>query len=351
MQFDRAKYEDEYIKIHEIDLKKYPDYLMSLYMSAARYRKDAVNVYKMLTSSLYTKFPQLIDIVYEYIDLEEYQELNELIKNSRDEEVRVEYVTALQEWNTVFKREGAKWNDEITALYKSMKDYAKSLMDNSREDLSSGAFFYGQTENAMKNMGAQIEELALIIKTIYIEPMNVLKEKIKKYDEEIDAYLDPQNAFDNFMNAMPTADEFGSLLKFTETNADSQVAAMQAAYAVAIKGITYIGKKIVNLGSMEERRKLQDELDALQESYDKQKELYEKRVDEYNAVKNLVIILEGMKFFGKEAEKFVGELAVEREKQLEAYQNAEPLKYYECVKNMEEFLSVFWKDNVAKEGV
>lgn len=351
MQFDRVKYEDEYIKIYEIDLTKYPDYLMSLYMSAAKYRNDVVKVYKMFTSSLYTRFPPLMERVYEYINLQEYQELNELIKSSKDEEVRAEYVMALQEWNDVFKREGEKWNDEITALYKSMKDYAKSLEDNSREDLTSGAFFYGQTENAMKNMGAQIEELALIIKTIYIEPMNVLKEKIKKYDEKIDTYLDPQSAFNSFMNAMPTADEFGSLTKFTEMNVDSQVDAMKAAYAVAIKGITYIGNKIINLGNMEERRKLQNELNTLQESYDKHKELYKKRVDEYSAVKNLVIILEGMKFFGKEAERFVRELAVEREKQLEAYQNKQPLKYYECVKNKEKFLSVFWKDDAAKEGV
>ncbi len=105
--------------------------------------------------------------------------------------------------------------------------------------------------------------MAKVIKNVYVEPMQALKDKIKIYNAQIDTHLDPNKAFERFMKALPSAEEFANLTKFIDNKADDKIQAMKAAYSVALSGIEYIGSKIINLENMEERRKLQEELDEL----------------------------------------------------------------------------------------
>lgn len=304
MQFDRAKCEDEYTKMQDILLENPPESMKNLYASAADYRKDATEIYRNLTYTVCVEFPGQIRTILEYTDPADFSELEEKIHTAETPETAAEYTSVLNEFLTRFRTEGDTFNGRLRTLCKSMRDCHDILEKNLRKDLTSGAFFYGQMEIAMQLRGRQIEELASIIKDVYVAEMNELKEKIKKYDESIDQFLDPKNAFDRFMKALPSADEFASLTKFTEKNPDAQVEAMKAAYSVAIKGITYIGDKIVNVANMEERESLQKELDRLQADYDKYKAQYENVIHEYNLVKNLVSLMDSMRYFSNQAGQF-----------------------------------------------
>jgi len=339
MQFDRAKCEDEYTKMQDIPLENPPESMKNLYASAVKYRNDATEIYRTLTQTVYAEFPGLIRTVLEYTDPADFSELEEKIRTAESPAMAAEYTSILNEFLGRFQTEGTAFNGRLRSLCKSMQDCHDTLKKNLRKDLSSGAFFYGQTEIAMKVRGRQIEELASIIKDVYVAEMNALKEKIKKYDESIDQFLDPKNAFERFMKAIPNAEEFSSLTKFAEEKPDAQVEAMKAAYSVAIKGVTYIGNKIVNVANMEERERLQKELNKVQADYEKYKSQYENVTYEYNLVKNLVNLMDSMRYFSDQAEQFTNGLSDKLKKLDHALANKDAALYHSCILEVQTFLT------------
>lgn len=338
MLLDREKLEDEYIKMYAIVLNDPPDSMRSLFTSAVGHRKCAVSIYNCLTADFYSKLTPLITAVMEYADPELFEDLAEKIKNSTDAAEIENYKGCVKEFTHMFVVEGQKFNEELASMLKSLnKDYSE-LSKNIRVDLTSDVYFYGKVEKALQVRGKQIAEMAEVIKNVYIAPMNTLKGKIKKYDDKIDDFIDPQKSFDNFMKALPTADEFASLSQFADKKPDTQVEAMKAVYSIALKGITFIGNEIVNVKNMEERRKLQDELDSMVENYDKYKGQYEKVISEYNMVKDMVIVLNGMTFFADIASKVSQELEVCTSNLSQYLKNKDVRKYkLEVVKFQKDF--------------
>lgn len=302
MNFDRAKTDDEYIKMLKIDLSNPPETLSLLFSSASDNKSYATDLYELITGTAYTKFPPLLSAIIEYSDPDAFKELEEKIQTEKDEKQAEEYKKALQGITETLRTESEKFNNELAEFQKEIQKYSKPLKDNSREDLTSGAFFYGKVEEAMQKRGVEIVKIANMLKDVYIEPINDLKAKIEKYDAKISAYLDPQNSFDNFMKALPSADEFSGIAKFIETNPDAAVTAMKAAYSTALKGLEYIGNDIVNIVNMEERRELQKKLDDLTAQYKEFKRQYGNAVNEYDLVKNLVNLISIMKFFAEIAD-------------------------------------------------
>ena len=146
------------------------------------------------------------------------------------------------------------------------------------------------------------------------------------------------------MKALPSAEEFANLTKFAEEKADAKVQAMKAAYAVALKGIEYIGGKIVNFEKMEERRRLQEELDKLKQNYAKYKAQYEEVVNEYDKAHSLLTFMDDVKYFSDYAQPF-NKRAAEDVRQLEeALAGKDAAAYNECVKKMEDEYGVFWSE-------
>lgn len=256
---------------------------------------------------------------------------------------RQDYEEALKEMEQRFVKDGKKFYNGLRDIAKVVQEDSEILEKNCRQDLTSGAFFYGKIEETMKIRGIQIEEKANIIKTIYVEPMQTLKNKIKAYDAEIDKYLDPQNAFETFMKAMPSADEFASLSKFAEEKADAGVEAMKAAYSVALKGIEYIGGKIVNVQKMEERQKLQDELNKLFESYEKHRSDYQKVVDEYDKAHSLIAFMDEVKYYSDQAKPFVEHVTKDLKRLGQALENKDAAAFHERLAKIEKDYAVFWK--------
>lgn len=341
MSFDREKIEDEHIKIHNIDLSASPKTMTELFASARNYRTYADQIYTLLTHTIYAEFPRYLYEIKEYANVNDYNELMQLISETSDQIRLNEYKDALKIFCSEFKIEGKKFNNKIQSLIKSLKGNCRILEQNLRSDLTSGAYFYGRIEEAMSIRGKQIEEMANVIKDIYISPITELKKKIKKYNDKIDSYLDPHNSLEAFMKALPSADEFASLTKFAEEKPDAQVEAMKAAYSVAIKGINYIGEQIANVADMEERRKCQDELSKLMASYDAYKEKHDAVLHEYDLVRNLVIILNGMSFFADAGNVLLDQLVNSLSKLENNLKKDNVSEYYSEVLHIEKILQVY----------
>lgn len=341
MIFDREKLEDEHIKMHNIDLSAPPKTMTELFASARNYRTNADQVYTLLTHTIYAEFPQYLYEIKEYTNADDFNELMKLISETSDQAQLDEYRDALKNLRSVFRTEGNKFNNKLKTLIKTLKEDCRILELNLRSDLTSGAYFYGRIEEAMSIRGKQIEEMANVIKVIYISPITELKNKIKKYNEKIDSYLDPHNSFEAFMKALPTADEFASLTKFSEKKPDAQVEAMKAAYSVAIKGINYIGEQIANVADMEERRKCQDELSKLMASYDAYKEKHDTVLHEYELVRNLVIILNGMSFFADAGNALLNQLGDSLSRLEDYLKNNNVSEYYFEILHIEKILQAY----------
>lgn len=339
MEFDREKCEDEYIKMQDILLENPPEPMKNLYVYATGYRDDASGIYHDLTNTIQAEFPGRIRTVLKYSDPEELRELEEYICNAESPEKKAEYTAIRKEFLDRFQKEADAFNERIHSLNQSMQERRDILEKNLRNDLTSGAFFYGKTQEAMRIRGKQIEQLAVIIQDVYVAEMNKLKEEIKVYNEKIDKFLDPSNSFQRFMKAIPSADEFESLTKFAEKNPDTQVEAMKAAYSVAIKGITFIGDEIVNVKNMEEREKIQKELNQVKQDYEKYNNQYEKVIHEYNMVKNLVKIMDGMRYFSDQAGKFTNDLSDKLEKLDSALNNQDVELYHSTILEVKAFLT------------
>jgi DNA repair exonuclease SbcCD ATPase subunit len=249
----------------------------------------------------------------------------------------------LKEFLVLFLRESEKFNNVLAAAIKQMTEDRDALERNFRTDLTSDAFFYGRVQNSMKLRGVQIAEMAQAIKKTYIDPINSLKGKIEKYDQKINDAIDPNKSLENFMKALPTSDEFGSLTKFAEKKPDKQVEAMKAAYAVAIKGVEYLGKIIINVIDMEERGRLQKQLGELTAAYDKFNRNYETVIYEYDAVKNLVVILDGMKFFSDSAVEIIGVLRKALAELSESRKSGDVVLYHKTILELEKFFGKYWQ--------
>lgn len=343
MAFDRAKLEDEYTKMWAADLSSCSESMEDLFASASNYRTYSAGIYIALTGTLYSNFPPRFRAIKEYSDPDEFLELKNLIQNTADPAQLAEYKDALKTFTSRFVSEGKNFNNALADMLKKIQNYRNDLEKNFREDLTSGAFFYGKIEKALQIRGRQIEDMACVIKDVYIVPINALKARIQKYDDKIDKFLDPQNSFDNFMKSLPSAEEFTSLTKFSEQKPDAQVEAMKAAYSVAVKGVTYIGNIIVNVKDMEERSRLQDSLNSLMNEYDKYKSQYEKVIYEYTNVKNLVIILNGMKFFADSANEMIEKLSASINVMEDCVKNKDIDRYYSEVLTLQQYFECFWK--------
>ncbi|MCM1121512.1 MAG: hypothetical protein NC416_02905 [Eubacterium sp.] len=342
MEFDRAKFDDIYVLMNRIDMEHYPDTMKDLFLSAANLRTYAVQIYEIFAQTIYSRFPPLLRDAGSYSDPAKFDDVKEHIRKVGTPEERRDYEEALEELEQCFEREGKKFYDILQDIAGTVQEDSDILAKNCRQDLISGAYFYGKIESSMKIRGIQIEEKADVIKTVYVEPMQKLKDKIKAYDAEIDKYLDPRNAFDTFMKAMPSADEFASLVKFAEKKADASVEAMKAAYSVAMKGIEYIGGKIVNIQKMEERHKLREELDQLSKSYEQHKADYEKVVDEYDRANSLVTFMDEAKYFSDQAKPFLEHATEDLNLLGLALESKDAAAFHERVVKMEEDYLVFW---------
>ena len=343
MEFDRAKFDDNYTLINNIDMDHYPDTMKELFLTAAGLRTYAMQIYEIFAQTIYSHFPHMIRDAGLYSDPQKFDEVKERIDTAETQEERQEYEEFLDDLERHFEEEGKKFRDGFRDIAKVVREDSDILEKNCRQDLTSGSFFYGKIEGAMKIRGVQIEEMAEVIKNVYIEPMQSLKDKMKAYDAEIDKYLDPHNAFDRFMKALPSADEFSSLAKFAEKKADAGVEAMKAAYSVALKGIEYIGDKILNIQQMEERRKLQDELDQLSKEYGQYKEKYQKVVNEYDKAHSLVTFMEEAKYFSDHAKPFIKHATKDLEKVGQALNDKDVAAFHDRIAKIKEDYAVFWK--------
>ena len=261
MDFDRAKMEDTYTKIKHVDMEHFPDTMKDLFLAAADLRTYGAQVYQTFTQTMYSKMPSMLRDACVYSEPEQFAQIEEKIRAAKTPEEKKEYEEIFVDMEAVFLREGKAFAGSFGEIARKVREDSAIIGKNCRKDLTSGTFFYGKIEDSMRIRGSQIADMAGVIKDVYVEPMHKLKEQIKAYDADIDKYLDPNKAFERFMKALPSAEEFANLTKFAEEKADAKVQAMKAAYAVALKGIEYIGGKIVNFEKMEERRRLQEELD------------------------------------------------------------------------------------------
>lgn len=342
MQIDKIKIHDQYMQLTSINLSIPDKTLKDLYIDTALYRENAVNIYTMLMHTLYVELPPELNRIKVYANTKEFEKIEKLIQNADNNEELAEYEQVLKERKEMLQEKGIKFNKQIEHYIEYIKKNCVTLRNQSREDLQSDVFLYGKIQAAMKERGKQIESLGELIKNVYIKEINELRESIKAYNTEIDKYIDPQNSFDAFMKALPNADDFANLTKFAEKKADAQVDAVKAVYSIAINGITYIGNKIINFENMEERRKLQEKLHEVEKAYEANKETYENIINQYNLVKNLVIVLEGMQFFADEGEVVVNGLSRYLKKLDKALVNENVSEYYSCIAEVEEVLSVFW---------
>ncbi|MDE5938082.1 MAG: hypothetical protein K2H37_03250 [Lachnospiraceae bacterium] len=343
MDFDRAKMEDTYMKIKNVDMEHFPDTMEDLFLTASDLRTYGVQIYQVFTQNMYSEMPSMLRDACAYSEPQQFAEIEEKIRAAKTPEEKKEYEEVLADMEEIFVREGKKFCDGFSAIAGTVWEDSTIIEKNCRKDLTSGAFFYGKIEDSMRIRGSQIADMAEVIKNVYVEPMQKLKAQIKSHDADIDKYLDPNNAFERFMKALPSAEEFANLTKFAEEKADAKVQAMKAAYAVALKGIEYIGSKIVNFEKMEERRRLQEELDKLKQDYEKYKAQYKDVVGEYDKAHSLLIFMEDVKYFSDYAKPF-NQRATECIGQLEkALTEKDAAVYNGCVKEMEKDYSVFWR--------
>ncbi len=344
MDFDRAKMEDTYTKIKHVDMEHFPDTMKDLFLAAADLRTYGVQVYQTFTQTMYSKMPSMLRDACVYSEPEQFVEIEEKIRAAKMPEEKKEYEEIFADMEAVFLREGKAFAGSFGEIARKVREDSAIIGKNCRKDLTSGTFFYGKIEDSMRIRGSQIADMAGVIKDVYVEPMQKLKEQIKAYDADIDKYLDPNKAFERFMKALPSAEEFANLTKFVEEKADAKVQAMKAAYAVALKGIEYIGGKIINFEKMEERRRLQEELDKLKQDYAKYKAQYEEVVSEYDKAHSLLTFMDDVKYFSDYAQPF-NKRAAEDVRQLEeALAGKDAAAYNECVKKIEDEYGVFWSE-------
>jgi len=238
----------------------------------------------------------------------------------------------------------------------SLKGYHSDLYKNIRSDLSSDAYFYARVQNALAERGKHIEELGQMIKNVFVIPLQELTAKLKQYNDKIDELVDPKNTFDRFMNALPTAEEFGDIAKFAisasgsggsgdvpsvngdkgkDGGGDEAVEALKAAYQVAVRAVNYIADELFISDEMKKRDDLYREIKELRERYKQKMEEYNQQIEEYNKIKSLVIILRGMQFFCNESEPIITALDGVYTKLIAATQSPDAKAYKAALAELE----------------
>lgn len=343
MKFDRAKMEDVHYQIKGVDMDYFPDTMKELFLSAISLRTYEQQIYQIFAQTMYSEFPVMLSNAGRYSDSQAFEGIREQLRKAGTPEEKILITDFLATQESIFQREGKRFYDWFKAIVKVVKENGDVIEKNCRKDLTSGIFFYGKIEDSMRVRGNQIAQMAKVIKNVYVEPMQALKDKIKVYNAQIDTYLDPNKAFERFMKALPSAEEFANLTKFIDNKADDKIQAMKAAYSVALSGIEYIGSKIINLENMEERRKLQEELDELRRQYENYKKQYENVVGEYDKVKNLLAYMENLKYFSDYVKPFSSQASEEIIQLEQALAGQDVAAFHTCIKRMEKDYSVFWE--------
>ncbi len=343
MKFDRAKMEDVHYRIKKVDMDHFPDTMKELFLSAISLRTYEQQIYQVFAQTVYSEFPVMLRNAGRYSKPQQFEEIKEQLHKAGTPEEKMVFTDILANRENIFQREGKKFYDWFQAIVKVVRENGGIIEKNCRKDLTFGIFFYGKIEDSLRVRGDQIAKMAEVIKNVYVEPMQALKDKIKAYNAEIDTYLDPNKAFERFMKALPSANEFADLTKFIDSKADGKIQAMKAAYSAALSGIEYIGTKIINLENMEERRKLQEELDELRRQYEKYRKQYENVVDEYDKVKNLLVFMDDLKYFSDYVKHFSNQAAEELSQLEQALAGRDAAAFHTCLERMEKEYSVFWK--------